>query len=80
MTKDARTFNDIAAVTDSGSQPMKLDLFEGSAWRHKLSEKTEGDQTTVTLSSGKTITVEMRFLRFLRVLAEELASKEPVKH
>jgi len=80
MTKDAITFNDIAAVTDSGSSSMKLDLFEGSAWRHKLSEKTGGDETTVTLSSGKTITVETKFLRFLRILAEELALKEPIKH
>jgi len=80
MTKDAITFNDIAAVTDSGSSSMKLELFGGSTWRHKLSEKTDGDQTTVMLSSGKTITIETKFLRFLRVLAEELASKEPIKH
>lgn len=80
MTRDAITFNDIAAVTDGESHSMKLDLFKDSAWRHKLAERTDGDQTTVTLSTGKVVTVETKFLRFLRVLAEELASKEPIKH
>ena len=80
MTKDAITFNDIAVVTDGGSHSMNLDPFKDSTWRHKLSEKSDGDQTTVTLSSGKTITVETKFLRFLRALAEELASKEPINH
>lgn len=80
MTKDAITFNDIAAVTDGESHSMNLDLFKDSTWRHKLAERTDGDQTIVTLSSGKIVAVETKFLRFLRVLAEELASKEPVNH
>lgn len=80
MTKDAITFNDIAAVTDGGSHPMKLDLFKDAAWRRKLSEQTNGDQTSVKLSSGKTVTIDTKFLTFLRVLAEELASKEQIKH
>lgn len=80
MTKDAISFNDFTAIEDGGSDAMSFDLFAKAAWRHKLSERTDGDQTIVTLSSGKTVTIETRFLRFLRLLAEELASTEPIKH
>ena len=80
MTKDAITLNDIAAVESGESHSMTFDLFANAAWRHKISERTDGDKTIVTLSSGNTVTVETKFLRFLRALAEELASQEPIRH
>ena len=80
MTKDAITYNDIAVIGNGGSEPMSFDLFRNADWRHKLDEKIDGDKTIVTFSSGKTIKVETKFLRLLRALAAELASKEPTKH
>lgn len=80
MTKGDLTYMDLSAGNDSETDTMSIDIFKDAAWRHKLSEKTDGDETTVTLPSGKTITVNTKFLRFLRVLGEELASKEPIKH
>ncbi|MAW82218.1 MAG: hypothetical protein CMI63_18430 [Parvularcula sp.] len=80
MTKDAITYNDIAVIRNGESSPMSFDLFRNADWRCKLDERVDGDKTVVTFSSGKTIAVETRFLRFLRVLAAELASKEPTKH
>ncbi|NNE40790.1 MAG: hypothetical protein HKN14_07715 [Marinicaulis sp.] len=80
MTKGDTVYMDILACNDSENESMSFDIFKDAAWRHKLSEKADGDETTVTLPSGKTITVNTKFLRFLRVLGEELASKEPIKH
>ena len=80
MTKGDIPFKDFAAFNDCEPASMSLDIFKDAAWRHKLSETTDGENTTVTLPSGKTLTVNTKLLRFLRVLAEELASQEPVKH
>lgn len=80
MTKDAIPFMDFAALNMSEAAPVSLDPFAKAAWRDKLAETSDGAITTVTLSSGKTVTVETRFLRFLRALAAELASKEPPAH
>lgn len=80
MTKTNTTYMDFGACSDSESESMSFDIFKDAAWRHKLSEKTDGDETTVTLPSGKTLTINTKFLRFLRLLGEELASKDPIKH
>lgn len=80
MTKGDTTYIDLSACNDNETEAMSFDIFKDAAWRHKLSEKIDGDETTVTLPSGKTITVNTKLLAFLRILAEELASQEPVKH
>lgn len=80
MTKSDIPFMDFAACSNSDTEPMSLDIFKDAAWRHKLSETTTGENTAVKLPSGKTIIVNTKFLRFLRILAEELASQEPIKH
>ena len=80
MTKLDIIYMDLFACKDGERNLMSFDIFKEAAWRHKLSEKVDGEDTTVTLPSGKTITVNTKFLQFLRVLGEELASKEPIKH
>lgn len=80
MTKGDVIYMDFLARNHSENESMSFDIFKDAAWRHKLSEKTDGDETTVTLPSGKTLTVNTKFLRFLRLLGEELASKDPIKH
>jgi len=59
---------------------MKLDIFEGSTWRYKISNAENDGRVTVQLPSGKTVKVDSKFLGFLRVLAEELAAKEEIRH
>lgn len=80
MTKGDLTFMDFASCTDSETDLMSFDLFKDAAWRHKLSEDIDGEETNVTLPSGNVITVNSKFLRFLRVLGAELASKDPINH
>ena len=80
MTKGDIIYMDFLAHDDSEKESMSFDIFKDAAWRHKLSEKTDGDATTVTLPSGKTLTINTKLLRFLRVLADELASEKPIKH
>lgn len=71
---------DIGALDHQGGSPMKLDLFEGSSWRKKLTRPSDDGSVTVTLSTGKSVTVNSRFLGLLRVLAEELAKNESKPH
>lgn len=80
VTSRKITFMDIGALDDQGGPSMKLDLFEGSLWRKKLSGPSNDGSVTVTLSTGKSVTVNSRFLGLLRVLAEELAKHESKPH
>lgn len=58
--------------------PTKLELLEDAEWRRKMSEPAADGSVTVTLSTGKTVTVNSKFLAFLRLLAEELAEDDPL--
>lgn len=77
VTKNWIAFMDIGAINDRDGEPMKLDLFEDADWRRRVSEPAANGSITVTLSTGKTVTVNSRFLGLLRVLAEELAKDDP---
>ena len=55
MTKGDIIYMDFPAHEDGEKESMSFDIFKDAAWRHKLSEKTDGDETTVTLPSGKDI-------------------------
>ncbi len=68
----------IGALKSRDGSPMKLDLFEDAEWRRKMSEPAADGSITVTLSTGKTVTVNSQFLAFLRLLAEELADEDPL--
>jgi hypothetical protein len=80
VTKDFSGFIDMAALDESGGDPMKFDLFEGALWREKLSERGPDGMVTVTLSTGKKVTMNSRLLGLLRLLADELAREETKLH
>ncbi len=80
MTKAPTAFMESGAIDDRDGSPMKLDLFESALWRRKVSEPSADGSVTVTLSTGKTVTCNSRFLGLLRVLVEELAKEEPKPH
>ncbi|MBX9746195.1 MAG: hypothetical protein K2X34_04790 [Hyphomonadaceae bacterium] len=77
VTKDWIAFMGTGAMRERDDEPMKFDLFEDAAWRRKVSGPTADGTVTVTLSTGKSVTVNTKFLGFLRVLAEELAKDDP---
>lgn len=71
---------DGSAIAAGGDDFMKLDLFDGALWKEKLSGETPDGAVTVTLSTGKKVTVNSRLLGLLRVLADELAKAETGVH
>jgi hypothetical protein len=78
VTKFRIDLMDIGALKTRYGSPMKLDLFEDAEWRRKVSETAADGSVTVTLSTGKTVTVNSKFLGFLRILAEELGKDDPL--
>ena len=80
MTKTDTGFMDGSAIAAGGDDFMKLDPFDGALWKDKLSGETPDGTVTVTLSTGKKVTVNSRLLALLRVLADELAKAETGVH
>ncbi|MGD9800366.1 MAG: hypothetical protein AB7F91_17985 [Parvularculaceae bacterium] len=78
VTKPRIDLISIGALKSRDRSPMKLDLFEDAEWRQKMSEPATDGSVTVTLSTGRTVTVNSQFLAFLRILAEELAEDDPL--
>jgi hypothetical protein len=78
VTKPSIDLNSIGALKSRDRSSMKLDLFEDAEWRRKMSEPAADGSVTVTLSTGRTVTVNSQFLAFLRILAEELAEDDPL--
>lgn len=78
VTKHRIDLISIGALKSRDGSPMKLDLFEDAEWRRRMSEPAADGSVTVTLSTGKTVTVNSQFLAFLRLLAEELADDDPL--
>jgi hypothetical protein len=69
-----------SALNPGGGDLMKLDPFGGASWKQKLSEPAADGTVTVTLSTGKKVTVNSRLLALLRLLADELAREETKLH
>lgn len=80
MTKTFAGFMENTALECDGGDTMKLDPFDGAVWKEKLSDRTADGTVTVTLSTGKKVTVNSRLLALLRVLADELARAETGVH
>lgn len=80
MTKLIPGFMDGAALDDGGDEFMKFDPFDGALWKERLTNPDAEGSVTVTLSTGKKVTVNSRLLGLLRVLADELARKETNIH
>lgn len=80
MTKHTEGIIGWAALSPGGSNLMKLDPFDGARWKQKLSEPAADGTVTVTLSTGKKVTVNSRLLALLRLLADELAREETNLH
>ena len=78
VTKSRIDLISLGSLRSRDGSPMKLDLFEEAEWRRKMSEPAADGCVTVTLSTGKTVTVNSQFLAFLRILAEELADDDPL--
>ncbi len=78
VTKPSIDLISIGALKSRDRSLMKLDLFEDAEWRRKMSEPAADGSVTVTLSTGRTVTVNSQFLAFLRILAEELAEDDPL--
>lgn len=78
VTKTRIDLISIGALKPHDGSPMKFDLFEDAEWRRKMSEAAADGSVTVTLSTGKTVTVNSRFLALLRLLAQELAEDDPL--
>ncbi len=69
-----------SALNPGSGDLMKLDPFDGAVWRKQLSEPAADGTVTVTLSTGKKVTVNSRLLALLRLLADELAREETKLH
>jgi len=69
-----------SAFSPGGGDLMKLDPFDGALWKKKLSDQRPDGTVTVTLSTGKQVTVNSRLLALLRLLADELAREETILH
>lgn len=69
-----------SALNSGGRDLMKLDPFDGASWKEKLSDQGPDGTITVTLSTGKQVTVNSRLLALLRLLADELAREETKLH
>lgn len=80
MTKTIEDIIDVTAINLRGDDFMKLDPFDDAVWKDKLSDKKPDGTVTVTLSTGKQVTVNSRLLGLLRVLADELAKAETGVH
>jgi len=80
VTRDFSGFIDLAALHDGDGELMKLDLFDGAVWRQQLSGPAADGTVTVTLSTGRKVTVNSRLLAILRLLADELAREETKLH
>ncbi len=80
VTRDFSGYNDLAAPHDGDGEPMKLDPFDGAVWRKQVSEPAADGTVTVTLSTGKKVTVNSHLLALLRLLADELARDETKLH
>ena len=78
ITKLLRDFRELSAQVDDDDSAMTFDLFKDADWRRKITPATADGMVTVTLSTGKTVTVNSQFLGLLRVLAEELAEDDPM--
>jgi len=71
---------DLSALLSGGTDFVKLDPFGGALWKEKLSDEKPDGTVTVTLSTGKQVTINSRLLGLLRVLADELAKAETGVH
>jgi len=80
VTKTIEDIIDLAALNLRGDDFMKLDPFDGALWKERLSDEKPDGTVTVTLSTGKQVTVNSRLLGLLRVLADELAKAETGVH
>lgn len=78
VTKRPIDLISLGALKSRDGSPMKFDLFQDAEWRRKMSEPAADGSVTVTLSTGRTVTVNSQFLAFLRILAEELAEDDPL--
>ena len=74
------TINESINLLDRETRKVKLDPFENAEWRKKFEEHHDDGTVTVHLSTGKKVRVNSKLLAFLRVLADELASKEETHH
>lgn len=80
MTKKTVDIIDMCATHFRGDEFMKLDPFAGALWKEKLSDRHPDGSVTVTLSTGRKVTVNSRLLGLLRLLADELARTETGIH
>ncbi len=80
MTKFDAGIIDISALLSGGGDPMTLDPFHDAVWTKMLAEDSDTQTVTVTLSTGKSVTVNSRLLGLLRVLADELAKADTGIH
>lgn len=71
---------DVAAFSEGGEDVIRFDLFDGALWKEKVTGPAKDGTVTVTLSTGKKVTVNSRLLALLRVLADELAREETPVH
>lgn len=76
VSKDVIAFLTAGSLVDEDKSSISIDIFDGALWRRKMSENADNGEISVTLSSGKSIIVNSKFLGLLRVLAEELAKEE----
>ncbi|HBK93136.1 MAG TPA: hypothetical protein DDZ68_15855 [Parvularcula sp.] len=80
MTKIFEGIIGCSALNSGGGELMKFDPFDGASWREKLSDQGPDGTVTVTLSTGRQVTVNSRLLALLRLLADELAREETQVH
>lgn len=76
VTKLWIAFMDANAITRRDGVPLNFEFFKEAMWRQRLLDPAISGTVTVTLSTGKTVTIDSVFLRLMRILADELAEEE----
>ncbi len=80
MTNGRASVPGLRSLPNHEKSPMKFDLFKDAAWRKKISEPASDGTVRVQLSSGKTVTMDSQLLAVLRLLVQELATKDETRH
>lgn len=78
VTKFRGVLIDLYARAEADDPSMTFDLFKDADWRRRVTPSASDGVVTVTLSTGRTVTVNSQFLGLLRILAEELAEDDPL--
>jgi hypothetical protein len=80
VTRTFIGFIDVAVFAERREKSVTIDLVDGALSKDEEAPSDEKAMVTVTLSTGRRVTVNSRLLALLRLLADELAREETKVH